>query len=455
MQLHAAASRGDLDGIAFALKNGADVNSRNAIDQTALVFALEQARAFSRRRGPKITLDAVGSLLDAGADVEARDGLGATPIHHAAGIPDPRFLGLLIEKHTNPRHMAESGYSVLLHACFQPPSLAKRTAIEMLHREGASLDATSAYGEFPLGVCLRFGDLDTLRFLISLGADAGPLNWSELHHAVALGKLADIKQLSPQAKDINPKNARFDLSPWQLAFVRGDVGIARYLAEQGGDLTQVGRCGTSLLHLAAEFGREAATCWLLELGADANIVDESGATPLHTAAGHNRIPTARTLLNKGANPSLRNEVQGQPIHEAYSLEMVQLLVESGGADVNVIDGCGDWPLKSAAETNDVECITWLLDHGAEAERTSTGETALHAAVRSDSREAVDKLLRAGANPNAQDVDGWTPLFGASSIEVIHALRKAGADPRITDQADMGPERWLKDSILIRALREPL
>ena len=114
---------------------------------------------------------------------------------------------------------------------------------------------------------------------------------------------------------------------------------------------------------------------------------------------------------------------------------------------------GDWPLKSAAETNDVDRISWLLERGAEVDLTSTGETALHAAVRSDAREAVSLLLDKGANPNAQDGDGWTPLFGAQSSEAIQALLNADADPKLADQADWGPERWLKDPILLSALEK--
>jgi ankyrin repeat protein len=455
MQLHAAASRGDLEGIAFALRTGTDVNSANSAGQTALIFALERAKAFSRRCNPKVTLEVVEALLDAGANLEAKDSLGTTAIHHAVGIPDPRFLGLLLERGANARHVTKSGYSVLVHACFQPASLEKREIVERLHEKGADLNATSVHKEFPLGVCLLFGDFDILRWLIEVGADSGPLNWSELHHAVALKNLADIERLSPSAKDINTKNAHFELSPWQLAFIRGEVGIIRYLAGRGAELTQVGRCGASLLHLAAKFGHEGAICWLLDLDAQTNIRSDFGDRPLHQAAEHNRVASARTLLKRGADASPQNDVQSQPIHAAWSLEMVRLLVESGGAEVNVVDGCGEWPLKSAAEDNDVERIAWLLNHEAEVDFTSTGETALHSAVRSDSREAVNALLNAGANPNAQDVDGWSPLFGASSREVIQVLRRAGADPRITDQAGWGPEKWLKDPILVRALREPL
>jgi ankyrin repeat protein len=135
--------------------------------------------------------------------------------------------------------------------------------------------------------------------------------------------------------------------------------------------------------------------------------------------------------------------------------MIRTLVGLGGADLNAVDGCGEWPLKLAAEHNDTRRIDWLLGHGAQVDRTSTGETALHTAVRNDSRESMELLLAAGANPNQQDVDGWTPLFCAQSREAIRALREAGADPTITDQTSYGPEKWLKDPILLKAIREKL
>lgn len=455
MQLHAAAARGDLNGMAFALNAGTDINSRNSVGQTALVFALERAGAFSRRRGPNVSLEAVKFLLKAGADLEISDSLGATAIHHSARISDPQFLELLIDRGANPRHITKSGYSVLLHACFQPASPAKHAIIERLHAEGACLNEVSEHGESAVSVCLRFGDFRTLRQLLEFGADPGPLNWSELHRAVALNELPAITRLSPSSADLNAINRRFELSPWLVALIRGDLRIVRPLAELGADLTQAGRCGESALHLSAEFGHVELMHWLLELGADANSADNSAETPLHRAAEWNHLACARALLERGADASRPNHVQSQPIHAARTLEVIQLLVQSGGADVNAVDGCGEWPLKSAAEDNDVERIQWLLEQGAEVDCTSTGETALHQAVRSDSREAVAILLQSGADPNAQDVDGQTSLCDSLSREVIATLLNAGADPRITDQASWGPEKWLKDPILIKALREKL
>jgi hypothetical protein len=44
----------------------------------------------------------------------------------------------------------------------------------------------------------------------------------------------------------------------------------------------------------------------------------------------------------------------------------------------------------------------------------------------DALEAIDCLLKHGADPNAEDVDWWPPLLWVSSCEAIHLLRRGGA-----------------------------
>lgn len=439
----------------FALSHGTDVNARNNNKQTALVFALNQARALSRSGGPLVTIEAVRFLIESGADLEVPDSLGATAVHHAAQIADRSFLELILDCGAKPRHVTKSGYSVVTHACYQPSGPEKWALVRQLCEVGASLDLASEYSESPLSVCLHFGDFDTLRLLIELGADTGSLNWTALHRAVALEGFSEIKSMRPTATEINTVNRRFEQSPWLLAFVRGNLEVIRWLADRGADLAQTGRCGESLLHIAARFGHLDAVNWLLVFGADPNAIHQFGGAPLQEAAEWDHVHCAIALLKQGASSSSSNHFQSQAIHAAKSVPMLQALVESGGSDVNAVDGCGEWALKHAAEANDEKRIQWLLAHGAQVDLTSTGEAALHTAVRHDSREAVEMLLSAGANPNQQDVDGWTPLFSAQSREVILALRKVGADPKITDQAGGAPEGWLEDPILLNALREKL
>ncbi len=420
---------------------------------TALNFALREARGFGHRCGPRITPEALHFLLDAGAALNSSGQLGGTAIHLAAAIPNPAFLETVLARGGDPRHIDRSGYSTLTHACFQPPGPAKQAIIRRLHAAGASLDFASDYGEFPLGVCLWFGDFESLRLLLDLGADPSPLNWTALHRAVALGDASDLARLAPAPVEINAVNRDGRFSPWLLGIARGDLGAVRWLAEHGADLTQTARCGESLLHLAARFGHEPVLRWLGDLGADPDALSQFADTPLHVAAEWNHVGCARALLDLGAAPRRENHAQRQPVHAANSLAMLRTLDEPGGADLNAVDGTGDWPLKSAAEDNDTDRIHWLLSNGAEVDRTSTGETALHVAVRRDSREAIGVLLSAGANPNQPDVDGWTPLFGAASREAIHALLAAGADPDRVDCAGGRAADWLGDPILTAALRD--
>ncbi|HSH93010.1 MAG TPA: ankyrin repeat domain-containing protein, partial [Roseimicrobium sp.] len=445
-------ARGDIAGMASALSLGVAVDQCDSLGRTALIFALQRARAFSRVSGPHATPDSIRFLLESGASVEREDSLGMTALHHAAEISDPVFSALILQHGGNARHITKSGYTVPLNACFQPAGSAKREILKRLHHEGADLNLASEYGESLPGVCLRFGDFETLRFLLELGANMSFLHWTETHRLVALESVDALRSFAPTQASINAKSPRQDLSPWLLSMIRGDVEIIQWLAESGADLTQRGWCGVSCLHLACEFGHAAAARWLMDLGAVPEDWDDFGGTPLCRAVEADRVGCASALLERGAKAAYEERSVIQPMASAVSLAMLKVLVEKGGADVNALDGCGDWPLKNAADRNDVESIRWLLENGAEVDRTSTGETALHTAVQSDAREAVGVLLAAGANPNAQDVDGWTPLFNVQSIETIEMLLNAGADRCLADQIGSGPERWIKDGILRKALK---
>ena len=72
---------------------------------------------------------------------------------------------------------------------------------------------------------------------------------------------------------------------------------------------------------------------------------------------------------------------------------------------------------------------------------STGETALHIVARRRDAAWVQFLLQRGANPNAADKDGDTPLTIAADlgfIEGVEALLKAGARPDVANAAGETP-----------------
>jgi ankyrin repeat protein len=87
-------------------------------------------------------------------------------------------------------------------------------------------------------------------------------------------------------------------------------------------------------------------------------------------------------------------------------------------------------LRRAAEIGDIPQLQMLLDKQPLIEaRDENGRTALILAALHGQSRAVDMLLAHGADPNAADGHGTTPLQAAvagNQQAIVAALRRAGA-----------------------------
>lgn len=129
-------------------------------------------------------------------------------------------------------------------------------------------------------------------------------------------------------------------------------------------------------------------------------------------------PALIGVISRWSGSTKRGEVKRS---RADALELVRMLLEKG-ADPNK---SGQWitALGQAAECKDLEVVELLLAHGADPrQRDSARYTALHMAMRGladadlDSfLGVIDRLVAAGADINAVDDDGRTPLGALADV----------------------------------------
>ena len=407
--------------------------------------------------------EAVRSLLEEQVDVNASQADGATALHWAAHRDDQETGELLIGAGADVNAVNDYGVT--------PLSLASTNGspwmVERLLRAGADPNTAQPSGETPLMTAARTGSVEAVRALLIHGAKVSTrerlrgqtaLMWavSENHSDVA-------QVLIEHGADVRDRSTG-GFTPLLFAARQGHLDCARLLLTAGADLNDSAPDGMSPLVMASASGHQQLALFLLDQGADPNAADEYGTTTLHYALqkgmstltrvelsyfnSHlyrpNMVELVKALLAHGASPNVRLvktqrfgnlgilvRLEGAtPFLLAATVgddDLMRMLV-AGAADPMLATDENATPLMVAAglgrtwdrtveeEKGTLEAVKLALELGADVNAaTVNGQTALQAAARIGANDIVQFLVDEGAELDAPDRWGQTPLSIAEGI----------------------------------------
>jgi ankyrin repeat protein len=308
------------------------------------------------------------------------------------------------------------------------------------------------------------GDLDELTRLHALEprlVDAlgrGPY-WEgqarALHYAVSRGHRKVVQWLLARGASATPIDGEFDWAPIHFATVPPRPAMIRLLIAHGAKLDIFVAAATDDVKTVRRMVRQ-----------DPKVVSSrgpDGATPLHFSGS---TAVAKALLAAGADPTARDTFhKGTPAEWAGDRpDVVKLLAKAGGdVDIHLASAIGDLrrvraivrknpravhakiasrkrllgalgetPLAIAARYGRGDIVAFLIDHGA---RAAIDPSPLPGAVYKGDRAIVERLLDAGADPNA---------FGPYGHAALHAATIHGKLPMIRLLLSRGARLDLKD-----------
>ena len=441
--LHWAAYLQDAETTALLIRAGAKVEAKNNYGVTPLVLAATSGNAA-----------VVNLLLKAGANPNTPVRAGETPLMLAARSGGVDAVKALLMSGAQVEAKEDwNGQNALMWAAAE----AHAPVMQALIEGGADIRARSNAGTTPLLFAVRKGDIASVNVLLEAGADVNekrPDYASPLLVAIINGHEDLVDLLLEKGADPNAEGGSTQLTVPGMRARAQKIELKtpayrdqlRDIGTEGGNgqNNSWGRPLQAAVHVAnwhisdefisVNIDRLRVIKSLLKHGAEVNGRNTDmeprwsgaryrrrlvGATAFLFAAKANDIEVMRLLLEHGADPTINTYTNITPLmasagiawasnqeraSEAQVLEVVKMLVEELGADVNFV--------------------------------ADTGETAMHAAAYRGVNTVVQYLFDKGAKLDVVDKTGRTPLQVADGVEygnsfaaqphTAELLRKLGA-----------------------------
>ncbi|KAJ5280836.1 Mg2+ transporter protein CorA-like/Zinc transport protein ZntB [Penicillium angulare] len=297
--LHLAAGGGNLDIVQTLLRTRSDfLEVRNEFEETPLFLAAENGE-----------YDVFSCLLEANADVTARDYFENSILHAAA---DGGNLGIVKA---------------------------------ILEQKSEFLELSNDDGDTPLLAAVKFNKLEVADFLLSQGAniDIQGENGEKLFRTAAgYGSLGMVQKLLDDRHELLELPSENDETPLLIAAKKSRLEVVKLLCRNRADINTQDAWGRTPLSLAIQSGAIPVVKHLLSNGADPNILDYNGNNSFHAACYYGSIYMTKILFD-----FLANHTQEDGLRTAITAR----------------DDDGDAPLYDAVrkERNDPSVVFLLLE----------------------------------------------------------------------------------------------
>ncbi len=456
-ELLTAVQDGGFNKVQGLINRGANVNAKDKDGKTPLHYASRSDHH----------LGMVKYLISKGADIDVKDNSGRTPEDEErytnSGTIRQVFMQAHLDKELlltvkNEKDLKTISDLIVkdiddrTHGGFYYTWSGNLGTVEFLVSKDVSVNATDKYGCTLLHWSALKGHSDIAKFLVDRGANVNAkdiLGRTPMHFAV-MNNHKDIQDV-------------YGRGPTYTTAESNDEEIVQLFLMKGASVNEADENGETPLHLASWDGHLGILQHLINNGANIGTKDSSGKTPLDIARdkGHNNIVQYLQQTQSSLNRELLTAVRGGDLNKVKDFI-------GRGASLDAKDEYGRTLLHWASWNGNLDAVKYLIGEGASIQAEDRdGKTPLDIAidqrhdsvavylqqtqldlnkqllfaVRGNDFNKVKDLVSKGASVDTKDSDGWTLLHHTARrgyLEVAEFLIEKGADINAEDKYGKKP-----------------